>query len=206
MPLTAQQKKSSDRIAKMIGNLSHPKARRMARNIISMGTVTRSKVIMTSFFGGSCLCTWVECFAAWSAVDSRETTMDPTLPGSPIVFQGGNLSRRLMNAPLITMASKGNPRYLDAKVSRIIPVALLITMAPNRGGQPCHMRSLTSLLRLTKKVHQIADKTRNNTSTSGNGVLTKLIKAEETVPSKDSVTKSPRHDATGGAILSTRTW
>lgn len=38
----------------------------------------------------------------------------------------------------------------------------------------------------------------------GMGVLTTLIRMEEIAPRRLSVTKSPRHDAIGGAILSKR--
>ena len=36
----------------------------------------------------------------------------------------------------------------------------------------------------------------------GNAVLTQLIKTELMAPRRDRVTKSPRKDATGGAMLS----
>lgn len=100
--------------------------------------------------------------------------IDPTLPGKP----------------LITIASKGNPWYREAKVSSTIPVALLMTMAPNKGGQPCHMRSFTQLLRRAMKKQEVADRTRHNIRIGGNGVLIKSIRSEETVASRQSVTKS----------------
>lgn len=90
---TAQQKNITDNMANMIGNFSHPNARRIERNKISIGIVIRTNVIITSFGDGSLLCRDVFADAACRAVESRETNIDPTLPGSP----------------LMTIARRGNP-------------------------------------------------------------------------------------------------
>lgn len=55
--------------------------------MISTGSVMRSKVIITKRGLGSpraLLCVDVDSAAACSAVERRETNMDPTLPGSPV--------------------------------------------------------------------------------------------------------------------------
>jgi len=184
---TAQQKKITEKMANMIGSLSHPKAWRIARKTISTGRVTRNRVIMTIRGDGSFVLERdTSEIEACKEVERRETNIDPTLPGKP----------------LITMASKGNPWYREANVSSTIPVALLMTIAPNSGVQPCHIRCLTTLLPRTIKAHKVAEHIRNNTMIRGHRVLTKLIKIEEIVPSKHNVTRSPRQDAIGGAMLS----
>lgn len=53
---TAQQKNITDSMANMMGNFSHPNARRVQRNKISMGIVMTVSVTMTSFGEGSLLC------------------------------------------------------------------------------------------------------------------------------------------------------
>jgi hypothetical protein len=54
--LTAQQKNNTDNMANMMGNFSHPNARRVQRNKISIGIVMIVSVTMTSFGEGSLLC------------------------------------------------------------------------------------------------------------------------------------------------------
>jgi len=61
---TAQQKNNTDNMANMIGNLSHPNARMIQRNNISIGIVIRTNVIITSLGDGSLLCTAVFADAA----------------------------------------------------------------------------------------------------------------------------------------------
>lgn len=46
--LTAKQKNAREKIANRIGSLIHPKIWSIARKTISIGTVTRMSVIMTS--------------------------------------------------------------------------------------------------------------------------------------------------------------
>lgn len=53
--VTAQQNKSTVRIANSIGSLSHPKACKVARKMISTGMVIRRRVVVTSFLDGSFL-------------------------------------------------------------------------------------------------------------------------------------------------------
>jgi hypothetical protein len=67
------------------GNFSHPTACKMTRKIISTGRVTSRRVIMTSF-GEGCrelLGCEIGSAAACRAVDSRDTKIEPTLPGRP---------------------------------------------------------------------------------------------------------------------------
>lgn len=53
--VTAQQNKSTERTANSTESLSHPKACKVARNIISTGIVMRIRVVVTSFLDGSLL-------------------------------------------------------------------------------------------------------------------------------------------------------
>lgn len=64
MKLTAQQKNNTDNMVNIIENFNHPDARRIQRNIITIGTVMRMNVIMTSFGEGSLLCRYVFVDAA----------------------------------------------------------------------------------------------------------------------------------------------
>lgn len=111
-----------------------------------------------------------------------------------------------MTSPLITTASIGNPGYLEANISSTIPVPLLMIMAPKRGVQPCHIKSLTTLLPRTMTAHVTAEHMSSMARMRGNTVLTQLMRMEHMVPRKESVTRSPRKDATGGAILSKNVW
>jgi len=82
---TAQQKNITENIANRIG---HPSQCNVARNITSTGMVMSSRVIMTSFGLGSSprnpdMLDVGNNAAACKAVDSRETKMEPTLPGKP---------------------------------------------------------------------------------------------------------------------------
>jgi hypothetical protein len=56
MKLTAQQKNNSDNMANTIEKFNQPDARRIQRNKITIGTVMRMNVTMTSFVEGSLLC------------------------------------------------------------------------------------------------------------------------------------------------------
>lgn len=109
---------------------------------------------------------------------------------------------RTGNEPLITIASNGKPSYRFANKSNTIPVALLITIAPNSGLHPCVKRSLTNGFLRVQTAQVIEDKITRMARKKGMGVLTKLMRAAETIPKRQRVTRSPRQDAIGGAMLS----
>jgi hypothetical protein len=75
-------------------------------------------------------------------------------------------------------------------------------MAPNNGDQPCLIRSFTKGFRCVKTAQNKDDSITRRTRIKGTGVLTKLMRAAETAPTKQSVTRSPRQAAIGGAMLS----
>ena len=136
-----------------------------------MGSVTKTRVSMTWREDGSVSLGARWDAAAWRAVERREMNMEPTLPGRPI---GGELGKgeREIYVPLMTTARRGKPGYLEAKVSRTIPVPLLMTMAPKRGVQPCHMRSLTAQFPRTMTAHAAAEHRRRMAIKRGRTVLT----------------------------------
>jgi hypothetical protein len=78
-----------------------------------------------------------------------------------------------------------------------------MTMAPNRGVQPCVIRGLTSGLREVKIPHAVEDMMIRTMIMSDSGVG-RLMRTVETPPKRESVKRSPREAATGGAILSKR--
>lgn len=102
----------------------------------------------------------------------------------------------------MTTASKANPSYRLTKRSNTIPVQLLITMAPNSGDQPSVTSSLTCSFRRVRKKHVVATPTTKSPTIKGSGVCMKPISPVEVAPISSRVTRSPKHDATGGAILS----
>lgn len=77
-----------------------------------------------------------------------------------------------------------------------------MTMAPNRGDQPCPIRSFTKGFRRVQTAQKIDERTTRKAMMRGAGVLTKLMRAAETAPRRQSVTRSPKQEAIGGAILS----
>lgn len=71
-------------MANKIGSLSQPKLRSIRRKMNSIGTVTKTSVIMTSRGDGPVslkLEIWEA--AACREVERREINIDPTLPGKP---------------------------------------------------------------------------------------------------------------------------
>ena len=109
---------------------------------------------------------------------------------------------RTGNGPLITIANNGKPSYRLANKSNTIPVALLITIAPNSGLHPCNKRSFTNEFLRVQIAQVIEDSITRMARKKGMRVLTKLMRAAETTPTKQRVTRSPRQDAIGGAMLS----
>ena len=83
-----------------------------------------------------------------------------------------------------------------------MPVALLMIMAPNSGDQPSFRRSFTKGFRCVKRVQKQDDSIMRRRRMSGTGVLMKLMRAAAAAPKTQSVTRSPRQAAIGGAILS----
>lgn len=70
-------------------SLSHPSARTTVTNMISIGRVTKRRVIMTTLVLGGRLhplpvAGVIESAAAWRDVDNREARIHPTDPGSPV--------------------------------------------------------------------------------------------------------------------------
>lgn len=104
--------------------------------------------------------------------------------------------------PLMTTASSANPSYLLTNKSRTMPVPLLMTIAPIRGLQPWVSRPLTCAFLLANMQQKIANRTRKTKITEGTGVCRTPMKRLDVSPRRRRVTRSPRHAAIGGAILS----
>lgn len=82
--LTAQQKKAREKIANKIGSFNQPKLCSITRKMISIGTVTRPSVTMTSRDEGpESLEGDIYDVVVCREVERREINIDPTLPGSP---------------------------------------------------------------------------------------------------------------------------
>lgn len=209
--LTAQQKNRTEKTANTMGSRSHPSPCRTARKMTSTGKVTRRRVIITnrelvpSPSREEPVLDEGNNAAACSAVDNRETKIEPTLPGRPKHHQWvKQISNEVRGGdePLITIANNGNPSYRLANKSNTIPVALLITIAPNSGLHPCFRRSFTNGFLRVQTAQVIEDSITRIARKKGMGVLTKLMRAAETTPTRQRVTRSPRQDAMGGAMLS----
>lgn len=99
-------------------------------------------------------------------------------------------------------ASKANPLYRLTKRSRIIPVAVLMIIAPNNGVHPCEISPRTYGFLRTYSAHPKEDIMRRTQKTRGRGVLTKPMRNVETSPRRQRVMRSPKQAAMGGAILS----
>jgi hypothetical protein len=187
-----------------IGNFTHPNARTKPRKKISIGKVTRSNVSMTILGLGSGRLSGfprLNFSAACNDVDVLETNIEPTLPGKPEWVKNKKM-QLWTGVPLMTMASRAKPRYRLTNTSSTMPVALLMTMAPNSGDHPWKMRCRTCSLRWTRTPAPTAMATITRTTTSGSAVVMKSIRPCETSPTNVRVTKSPRHAAMGGAMLS----
>ena len=104
--------------------------------------------------------------------------------------------------PLITTARRAYSRYLWTNKSRTTPATELITMAPKRGDQPCDRRPATCGLRREKYRETIAILVTSVRITNGTGVFKNGMRAFETRPRRKRVTRSPRQEAIGGAMLS----
>lgn len=83
-----------------------------------------------------------------------------------------------------------------------MPVPLLMTIAPKSGAQPCVRRGATRGFRRVKRPQESADRTTRTAMVKGIGVCRKMMSTEETAPRRMSVTRSPRQEAMGGAMLS----
>lgn len=102
----------------------------------------------------------------------------------------------------MTTARRANPSKRLTNLSRTMPVPLLITMAPKSGNQPCVRRGLTWLLLIVKTKQALAETRTTAARIKGMGVLITRIRTDDIMPMKHKVTRSPRQDATGGAMLS----
>jgi len=81
-------------------------------------------------------------------------------------------------------------------------VPQLITIAPNNGDQPSFIKCFTAGFRRVNVAHVKADSTTRILRIRGTGVSMTRIKRDETRPTKERVTRSPKQLATGGAMLS----
>lgn len=144
--------------------------------------------------------------AACNAVDNLEMNIEPTPPGSPVydeLRQPSNMqSKDGRDEPAMTTASNANPSYRLTNVSSTIPVPLLTSIAANSGVQPCVSRCPTYSFFRVMTVQPTAAHVRRITMMSGMGVLIMSKCKLENRPRRATVTRSPRHAATGGAILS----
>jgi len=194
---TVMQKNTNENAMKIKGSWSHPTARKADRNTTSTGIVMTKRVIsaslreafgagleiFTGMYAGPAM---LEGDSACRAVEILEINTEPTAPGRP----------------LIITAKRANPLYRLTNKSRMIPVAVLITIAPNNGVQPCEINGLTYSLRWTITVHATAVSAKRINRTSGIGVSTKLTSSDDTSPIRHKVMRSPSAAAMGGAILS----
>lgn len=85
-----------------------------------------------------------------------------------------------------------------------MPVPLLMTIAPKSGAQPCVRSGATRGFRRVNIPQESAERTTRMATVNGMGVCRKMIRTEETAPRSMSVTRSPRQEAMGGAMLSTK--
>lgn len=75
-------------------------------------------------------------------------------------------------------------------------------IATNNGVHPCHKRSRTCPFRLVESPNAAAERTTMRQTIAGTGVCMKGNNAVAMNPRTIRVTKSPRQEATGGAMLS----
>ena len=114
----------------------------------------------------------------------------------------GNEQRTSMYLPLMTAARRANPSKRLTNRSSTIPVPQLMTIAANRGTQPSQRRWLTLRLRRVTTAQPTAATARMMIMMRGKGVLIRTMLTDDARPSKRRVTRSPRHAAIGGAMLS----
>ena len=102
----------------------------------------------------------------------------------------------------MTTARRAKPLYRSTNVSRTMPVAVLIAIATKRGDQPCVSRWRTCSLRFVMIAHPTAASASTTTMMIGTGVPSTPRCSSAMTPRSERVTRSPRHAATGGAMLS----
>jgi hypothetical protein len=105
----------------------------------------------------------------------------------------------------MTTARTAKPSYRLTNMSSIIPVPLLMTIAPNRGVHPCVRRGRTWVLRSVNAKHTAPTPMTRTPRMKGMGVCRRGMRRLERMPMRMRVTRSPRQEATGGAMLS-RVW
>ena len=131
--------------------------------------------------------------------------MDPAAPGNPVIGLGFNSTkekRERRYVPLMTTARTAKPSYRLTNMSSTMPVPLLIIIAPNRGVHPCVRRSRTCGLRSVNAKHATPIPTTSTPRMKGMGVCKKGMRRLDSIPMRMRVTRSPRQEATGGAMLS----
>ena len=79
---------------------------------------------------------------------------------------------------------------------------LLMAIAANSGDQPSFRRGRMCLFFNVNKKQTKAQQNTSPPTTNGMGVRIKGMSKVDTTPRRMRVTRSPRHDATAGAILS----
>ena len=197
----------------MKGRWIHPRKWTAVRKMTSTGKLTRTNVIITSRGLGCSLLLFRSCtadtredafaVAACKAVESLETKIELTPPGRPAGYdQHVSAIAGLHDVPAMTTARRAKPLYRSTKVSRTMPVPLLIAIATKRGDQPSLRRCLTCSLRWVTNAQPTAAMTRRITIMSGTGVFSTCTSSSAMTPRSDNVTRSPKHAATGGAMLS----
>ena len=138
-------------------------------------------------------------------MESLETNIDPAAPGNPVIGLGFNLTKEKRGrryVPLMTTARTAKPSYRLTNMFSTMPVPLLIIIAPNRGVHPCVRRGRTCGLRSVNAKHATPIPTTSTPIIKGMGVCKKGMRRLDSIPMRMRVTRSPRQEATGGAMLS----
>ena len=101
----------------------------------------------------------------------------------------------------MTTARTAKPSYRLTNMSSTMPVPLLIIMAPNRGVHPCVRRGRTCALRSANAKHAMPIPTTSTPRMKGMGVCKGGMRRLDSMPMRMRVTRSPRQEATSGAML-----
>lgn len=131
--------------------------------------------------------------------------MEPAAPGKPRtrrVSESEEASREGGYVPLMTTANTAKPSYRLTNMSSTIPVPLLMIIAPKSGLQPSFNRGFTRSFFNVYTRQLMARHTTSALTTKGMGVWRYGTRRVETKPRRMRVKRSPRQDATAGAMLS----
>lgn len=106
----------------------------------------------------------------------------------------------------MTIANDPKSSHFVTKLSSTMPVPLLITMAPSRGDQPSFSMFFTNLFRKVAKnaVTRSAKSNMGSTNTRGVEYMSGRVRVTAMNVNRVSVSRSPRHEANGGEMLSER--